>query len=30
MEQQEGVKHARQREIVQAQAEAQNKGKIAT
>ena len=30
MEQQEGVKHARQREIVQAQAEAQNRGKIAT
>lgn len=30
MEQQEGVKHARQREIVQAQAEAQNQGKIAT
>lgn len=30
MEQQEGVKHARQREIVEAQAEAQNKGKIAS
>lgn len=30
MEQQEGVKHARQREIVKAQAEAQNKGKLAT
>lgn len=28
MEQQEGVKHARQKEIVTAQAEAQNKGKI--
>lgn len=30
MEQQEGVKHARQREIVEAQAKAQNEGKIAT
>lgn len=30
MEQQEGVKHARQREIVEAQARAQNEGKIAT
>lgn len=30
MEQQEGVKHARQREIVRAQAEAQNEGKLAT
>ena len=30
MEQQEGVKHARQKEIVEAQARAQNEGKIAT
>lgn len=28
MEQQEGTKHARQRELIQAQAEAQNKGKL--
>lgn len=30
LEQQEGVKHARQKEIVESQANAQNKGKIAT
>lgn len=30
MEQQEGVKHARQREIVEAQARAQNEGKLST